>query len=118
MRQRLCRCCRGWHDTDQPWPHNCYSHFGERGPRSDLPTPMFIVDSMESLQHPVNGQYYDSKSEFRRITKASGGEEIGTEKQADRRWNDSVTRDEVGQAIQMVNQGYRPSLQTENQTLD
>ncbi|TCL70543.1 hypothetical protein [Rhizobium sp. BK251] len=111
MRQRLCRVCRCWHDTDQPWPHNCIGHFGERGPRSDaIPLPQLIRDGMDPLLHHGNGLYYDSKSSFRRATKEGGWVEVGNEKQTDTRWVDPVTADDVGQAINMVNQGYKPEI--------
>jgi hypothetical protein len=36
-----------------------------------------IQDTMAATWHPANGQYYDSKSEFRRVTKAHGCVEVG-----------------------------------------
>lgn len=38
-----------------------------------------ITDEMQPLQHMANGKFYTSKSEFRRVTKAFGFEEIGNE---------------------------------------
>jgi hypothetical protein len=40
---------------------------------------------MNALVHPCNGKMYDSKSEFRKVTKAKGGVEVGNEKLVDRR---------------------------------
>ena len=50
-----------------------------RGPvaRSDLPAPMIQTDHMDMLRHPATGLYSDSKSAFRRMTRASGCVEVG-----------------------------------------
>lgn len=47
--------------------------------RSDMPCPMLIGDSMPAAEH-VDGKFYESKSAFRRVTKANGLIEVGTEK--------------------------------------
>jgi len=39
----------------------------------------YISDHMDFTQHMANGQYYDSKSEFRKVTKAYGCIEVGNE---------------------------------------
>ena len=44
-----------------------------------------ISDTMDALIHPCTGKLMDSKSEFRKITKAKGGVEVGNEKLVDRR---------------------------------
>jgi len=46
-----------------------------------------ITDSLPpgGLKHPITGKYMDSKSEFRKVTKAFGCEELGNEKPRDRR---------------------------------
>ena len=44
-----------------------------------------ISDTMDALVHPCTGKLMDSKSEFRKITKAKGGVEVGNEKLVDRR---------------------------------
>jgi len=105
-RFRRCRACGEYHWTDN-WPSNHVEPISER---SALPAPMLALDTMDALWHPHTGQMIDSKSQFRAVTKASGGEEVGNETQTDNRRVDAVTRDDVGQAIQMVNQGYRPEV--------
>lgn len=47
--------------------------------RADLPCPMLIGDTMDAAEH-VDGRYYTSKSEFRKVTRANGLIEVGTEK--------------------------------------
>lgn len=45
-------------------------------------TTQIITDSMpDRLWHPCDGNYYDSKSRFREVTKAHGGIEVGNESQ-------------------------------------
>jgi hypothetical protein len=81
--------------------------------RSDLPSPMLIRDHIDPLQHPADGKFYDSKSQIRAVAKAHNLIEVGTEAQKDNRVRDEVTRDDVGQAIQKLNQGYQPNVQSE-----
>jgi len=76
-------------------------------------TPGIIRDTIDTTWHPANGRHYDSKSEFRRVTKAHGCEEVGTERQKDRRVFNQVTKADVARAIEMVQQGYRPNVQSE-----
>lgn len=47
--------------------------------KSHLPSPMIRSDVMELTQHPVDGQMYDSKSTFSRITRQNGFVEIGND---------------------------------------
>ena len=41
--------------------------------------PGVISDTMDSTRHMADGLYYDSKSEFRKATKAAGCQEVGNE---------------------------------------
>lgn len=45
--------------------------------RSDLAAPMIQTDHMQMLKHPATGLYSDSKSAFRKMTRASGCIEVG-----------------------------------------
>jgi hypothetical protein len=47
--------------------------------RSELPLPHIISDTMEPVEQ-VDGRFYTSKSEFRKVGRANGLIEIGTEK--------------------------------------
>jgi hypothetical protein len=47
--------------------------------RSALPFPMVISDEMDACEQ-VNGKWYTSKSEFRKIGRSLGLVEVGTEK--------------------------------------
>lgn len=54
-----------------------------------------ISDYLPDLIHPQTGLRMDSKSEFRKVTRAKGGVEMGNEKHVDRRHEtgmDSNTR--------------------------
>lgn len=75
MRERFCRVCRGWHNVEQAWPHNCVGHFGERANRD---APYVISDSIEILSHH-DGQHYTSKSKLRSEYRAHGVEEMGND---------------------------------------
>lgn len=54
-------------------------------PRGSKRVGGVISDTMTALVHPCDGKMYDSKSQFRKITKAKGGVEVGNEKLVDRR---------------------------------
>ena len=47
--------------------------------RSDLPTPHIISDTMPATEQ-VDGQFYESKSAFRRVGRQYGLTEVGNEK--------------------------------------
>jgi len=53
-------------------------------PRSGLPCPMVIGDSMDPVEH-VDGNFYTSKSAYRRTTKARGLIEVGNDPARNRR---------------------------------
>ena len=44
-----------------------------------------ISDTMPGTVHPVTGKMYDSKSEFRKATRAAGCVEVGNDVQRDQR---------------------------------
>lgn len=54
-------------------------------PRHSGPVRGVISDTMDALIHPCTGKLMDSKSEFRKVTRAKGGTEVGNEKLTDRR---------------------------------
>lgn len=54
-------------------------------PRGTVGVRGVISDTMDPLIHPCTGKRMDSKSEFRKVTRAKGGVEVGNEKLADRR---------------------------------
>jgi len=85
-----------------------------KGQQQGAAAPFVISDSMDALWHPADGRKYESKSSFRRVTKAHGCEEVGNERQVDRRRIDQVTRDDIKRAIHMVREGYRPRVLPEN----
>lgn len=78
MSERLCRACREWHDTDQPWPSACASHFRVRSARSDLPRPTVISDYLEASS-PISGEMFTSKSGLRSHYRANGVRELGND---------------------------------------
>lgn len=71
-RERLCRCCGGWHDIER-WPHNCLPERNYAA--SDLPAPRIIGDTIEPTQSMVDGKYYTSKAAIRATYMPSGNAE-------------------------------------------
>lgn len=77
--------------------------------------PYIKTDSMPLTWHPANGQYYDSKSAFRSVTKAHGCEEVaGAWKPEDLQVQqefdipDSEYEADVAETMQMLEQGWTP----------
>lgn len=62
-----------------------------------------ISDTMDALIHPCTGKLMDSKSEFRKVTRAKGGVEVGNEQLTDRReltgMDSRTRRDDIARAI-------------------
>ena len=63
MTERFCKVCRGWHDLEKPWPHNCRKPDDRQ--RSDLEFPYLSLDTMEPVQSMLDGQFYTSKAALR-----------------------------------------------------
>lgn len=71
-----------------------------------------ITDTIPDMVHPANGKRYDSKSAFRRVTKAHGFTEVGNEKQSDhRQLHHQDFKSDVVEAIKKINDGYRPAAE-------
>lgn len=111
MRQRLCRQCGDWHDLSQPWPVACIPEAALGKQRSSLPSPYFRRDHMDALFHPLDGQTYDSRSDYDAVTKGRPDVvEVGNERQIVKQDVDDTVKDDVLQAMSMVSQGYKPSV--------
>jgi hypothetical protein len=80
--------------------------------RSDLPLPYVISDIMEPVEQ-VDGKFYTSKSEFRRVGRSHGLTEVGNEKlkPKQRASNDpaikKARRASLGKAISQYKAGRR-----------
>lgn len=74
-------------------------------------TPYIIRDTMDHAQHPATGQYFDSKSRFREVTKAHGLIEVGNDSRNSRKpaedQGKAITK-AVAQAYEMLEQGHVP----------
>lgn len=94
-------------------------HVRERVARSHLSAPMLIRDGMDALRSMVTGRMHDSKSALRAEYKAHGVVEMGGEdpKVPSSAPRPSVTKAEIGEALQKVKQGYRPSIPREQTTV-
>jgi len=81
-------------------------------PRSDLPMPMVISDTMDPVEQ-VDGRFYTSKRAFRAVGRALGLTEVGNEKVAPKQrstTNKAVResrRKSIHTAIQKVKAGVR-----------
>jgi hypothetical protein len=71
--------------------------------------PAIIRDAMPALVHPADGKLYDSKSAFRRVTKEHGMIELGNDVPMSRPEYVPVgVAEDVREAIEKLEQGYRP----------
>jgi len=111
MTQRLCRSCRGWHKLDA-WPRECAGHFQSHAKqKGSFPVPYFRRDHMDALFHPLDGQTYDSRSDYDAVTKSRPDVvEMGNDTQTVKPFVDDTVKDDVLQAMSMVSQGYKPSV--------
>lgn len=70
--------------------------------RADMPCPMLIGDSMQAAEH-VDGKFYESKSAYRRVTKANGLIEVGNDparfRQPKRPNREKAIEDSIDRAI-------------------
>ena len=100
------------------WPHNCIGHFQLNYKRSRLSAPMIIKDGIDAVQSQLTGKFYESKSSLRSEYKAHGVVELGNEapKAPAPVQSPKITKDEVGRAMQMVKEGYKPSVHSEHTT--
>lgn len=48
-------------------------------PLGENVAPYVILDGMDATAHPITGKLMDSKSEFRKVTRANGCTEVGNE---------------------------------------
>jgi hypothetical protein len=88
-----------------------YQHDFEKGAG-----PNVIRDTIDPLYCPLDNQFHTSKASIRRVARAMGMEEVGTEKMKDTRQAlRPTTRDDFERSIQMLNQGYRPTERYESE---
>ena len=70
--------------------------------------PAVISDVMDHTWHPLTGEYVDSKSQFRQITRSNGGYEVGNDYGAARpkEWQRPDTRpgQDIKRAIEELRQ--------------
>lgn len=115
-RQRLCRICMAWHDTDR-WPLKCVSV--TRRARSDaFPIPMLIRDFDEPVQSMADGNWYTSKRALAATHKASGNPhgqdfiELGNEQVSfvEHKTDEKQLRDDIRAAKADLDAGWRPDV--------
>ncbi len=87
-----------------------YNRFYEDAPKrksaDSKPNKGVITDSMDAKVHPITGKLMDSKSEFRKVTRAHNCEEVGTEKLKDRRVLDlPPIKEDIARAIRELEGG-------------
>jgi hypothetical protein len=81
-------------------------------PRGELPLPYVISDIMEPTEQ-VDGKFYTSKAEFRRVGRSHGLIEIGTERLPTKKPRASklvgdARRKAIKTAIEKYKAGHRP----------
>lgn len=78
--------------------------------------PMVISDSLDGVQSMVSGERFDSKSQMRKHYRANGVTEVGNEISATMKMaakkpeRPKITRGEIRNAMNKVQNGYRPNL--------
>ena len=79
--------------------------------RGDLPTPYVVRDTLSGpVQSQLDGQTYESRSDLYRAYK-EGGVRIVEDGEKPVDYAESrpkVTKDDIGEALQKVRQGYKP----------
>lgn len=81
--------------------------------------PAIISDHMSATMHPADGRQYESKSEFRRITREHGLVEIGNDAPIGRpEFKPEGVREDIERSVQMLNQGYQPEPDGDAAMLD
>jgi hypothetical protein len=58
-----------------------------------------VTDTIDPLEHPCDGRLYDSKSAFRRTTKAHGCEEVGPHKPQVRDYEPRGIKDDIARVL-------------------
>lgn len=91
-----------WHDGE-------WVQVTRRAPRPSI-APAIHRDGMSLAWHPGSGMPTDSKSRFRKWNREHGFTEMGTDAPTERKraYTPAVTKADLGEAIQMLNQGYKP----------
>jgi len=76
--------------------------------RSDLPLPHVISDTMPETEQ-VDGKFYTSKAEFRRVGRSLGLTEVGNERlpPKKRATDSAVVKRERRQAVQIAIEKYK-----------
>ena len=97
--------CKELHDLAESWPHA-----GHETKRSSLPMPMLNLDTMPPTMHTMTGQMMDTRSEFRKVTKALNGIEVGNEKLKHDFKEDKITKTEILKNVEKLKQGYKPQI--------
>lgn len=99
---------------DHPYANdNGMVDFGIAGPKYTIgqPATNVISDIMEPTRHMCDGKYYDSKAQFREVTKAHGCIEVGNEQNTllkPRKWiypDRAQRRDDIRRSIYDLRNG-------------
>ena len=74
-------------------------------------TPYIIRDTMDALQHPATGQMFDSKSQFRDVTRQHGLVEVGNDSLKSLKAptvDKNARKKAISEAYDAVAAGYKP----------
>lgn len=120
MRQRLCRICMTWHDTDN-WPMKCVSVRNVARSNS-FPVPTIVRPFAEPVQSMADGKYYGDPGALRASYKAQNNPqgvdyiEVGNEditKFTPPKRDRKADREAIERAINDVEYGNAPPVLTE-----
>lgn len=105
MRSRYCKVCGDWHDTSEPWPVACISHYG-----SFSTSGLQIIKDIEPYQ-AVGGDVamggklpkIGGRRQHREYLKRNGYIEIGNERRPQKAdYGQEVTEREVRQVYERL----------------
>jgi hypothetical protein len=100
-----------------PWPQVAVERRARaQTVRSDFPAPMVIRDALDGVVNPCDGKRYDSKGAYYRAVKDAGCVIVGNEAEkmaaAPHPARSNIKPEEVSEAVQMVEGGYKPRPET------
>lgn len=104
--QRYCKACTGWHDLDEPWPHNCTSHWDKSAAGPQIVRDIDPYVSSAANKHSGKRELVGGRRQHREFLKRNDYVEVGNDsslfKPPQPQKLDLVTKREIVQAIKQI----------------